>query len=159
MLEQIKGQLMTRYYTKQKEVGVEWSGFTCPKIRKKLNKHIEWANTCYAMPSGDGIFQVQDRDHQFIVGIKEKCDYRRWDLTRIHCAHAISCLRHEIIVPKDVLLECYSTASYLIAYGHHIKPCRDKSVWEKVNAAKVLHQFMRKEWGDPLSLEGSNQLK
>jgi hypothetical protein len=41
MLEQIKGQLMTRYYTKQKEVGVEWSGFTYPKIRKKLNKHTE----------------------------------------------------------------------------------------------------------------------
>ena len=72
MLEQIKGQLMTRHYTKQKEVGEEWLGHTCPKIRKKLNKNIEWASTCYAMPSGDGIFQVQDRDYQFIVDIKEK---------------------------------------------------------------------------------------
>jgi hypothetical protein len=150
MLEQIKGQLMTRYYTKQNEVGVEWSGFSCPKIRKKLNKHTEWANTCYAMPSGDGIFQVQDRDYQFIVDIKEKkCDCRRWDLTGIPCAHAISCLRHERIVPEDVLPQCYSTASYLIAYGHHINPCRDKSVWEKVNAAEVLPPVYEKRVGRP----------
>ena len=56
MLEQIKGQLMTRHYTKQKEVGEEWLGHTCPKIRKKLNKNTKWASTCYAMPSGEGIF-------------------------------------------------------------------------------------------------------
>jgi len=47
---------MTRHYTKQKEVGEEWLGYTCPKFRKKLNKNTEWASTCYAMPSGEGIF-------------------------------------------------------------------------------------------------------
>ena len=150
MLEQIKGQLMTRHYTKQKEVGEEWLGHTCPKIRKKLNNNIEWASTCYVMPSGEGIFQVQDRDYQFIVDIKEKkCECRRWDLTGIPCAHAISCLRHERIAPKSMLPECYSTTSYLLAYGQHIRPCRDKSTWDKVAATEILPPIYEKKVGRP----------
>ncbi|XP_066365348.1 uncharacterized protein [Miscanthus floridulus] len=141
---------MTRHYTKQKEVGKEWLGHTCPKIRKKLNKNTEWASTCYAMPSGEGIFQVQDRDYQFIVDIKEKkCECRRWDLTGIPCAHAISCLRHERVAPESVLPECYSTTSYLLAYGQHIRPCRDKSTWDKVAATEILPPIYDKKVGRP----------
>jgi len=36
MLEHIKGQLMSRYYSKEKEVGQVWQGPICPKIRKKV---------------------------------------------------------------------------------------------------------------------------
>jgi hypothetical protein len=103
MLEQIKTQPMTRYYNKEKEVGDMWQGPTCPKIRTKLNKNTEWANTCYAQPTGKGIFQVQVMDKQYIVDIGNKqCDCRRWDLTGIPCSHAISCLRHERIPPESV---------------------------------------------------------
>jgi len=34
MLEQIKGQLMSRFYKKQREVGEEWQGPICPKIKE-----------------------------------------------------------------------------------------------------------------------------
>lgn len=103
MLEQIKSQLMTRHYTKEQEVGDKWQGRICPKIRKKLNKNIEWANTCYAQPAGKGIFQVQVMDRQYIVDIVAKqCDCRRWDLTSIPCSHAISYLRNERISPESV---------------------------------------------------------
>jgi len=56
MIEQIKNQLMARHYSKEKEHGDMWQGPICPKIRKKVNKIFEWANTCYAIPSGKGIF-------------------------------------------------------------------------------------------------------
>ena len=56
MLERIKGQLMTRFYNKQKEVNDNWTGPVCPKIRKKLLKNSDYANLCYVMPSGKGIF-------------------------------------------------------------------------------------------------------
>ena len=56
MIEQIKNQLMARHYSKEKEHGDMWQGPICPKIRKKVNKISEWANTCYAIPSGKGIF-------------------------------------------------------------------------------------------------------
>jgi hypothetical protein len=117
MLETIKTQLMTRFYTKGGEVGVQWDGIICLKIKKKLVRNMNWSNTCYPTLAGQGIFQVQDRDYNFIVDINsKKCDCRRWDLTGIPCSHAISCLRHERIAPETTLPQFYSSASYATAY-------------------------------------------
>ena len=64
MLQRIKGQLMTRHYNKEKEMLEQWndSAIVCPKIRKKLLKSAEYANNCYAVPAGKGVFQVQSGD-------------------------------------------------------------------------------------------------
>jgi hypothetical protein len=150
MLEQIKTQLMTRHYTKEKEVGDMWQGPICPKIRKKLQKNTEFANTCYALPAGKGIFEVQGRNNKYIVDINLKqCECRRWDLTGIPCSHAISCLRHERISPESMVSNCYSTSSFLLAYGISIWPCKDKSTWEKVDAEEVLPPVYEKKVGRP----------
>ena len=45
------------------------SANVCPKIRKKLLKNAEYANTCYAVPVGKWIFQVQYGDFQYNVDI------------------------------------------------------------------------------------------
>ena len=61
MPQRVKQQLMTRYFSKQKE----YEGFVgtiCPKIRKKVAKNAEFANVCYALLAGQGIFQVHERD-------------------------------------------------------------------------------------------------
>jgi hypothetical protein len=150
MLEQIKTQLMNKHYTKEKEVGEMWDGPICPKIRKKLHKNTEWANTCYAQPAGRGIFQVQVIDRQYIVDICQKqCDCRRWEFTGIPCSHAISCLRHERISPESVVNECYSTTRYLLAYGPKIWPCNDKSMWHKVDGLEVRPPVYEKKVGRP----------
>lgn len=121
-----------------------------PKIRKKLNKNMEWSNTCYAMPSGKGIFQVMDRDYTFVVDLTNKiCYCRRWDLSGIPCCHEISCLRHEGIPPETVLPEWYRSKSYFIAYGHNIWPCRDKSIWENVRGNVILPPVYVKKVGRP----------
>ena len=41
MLETMKTQLMIRFYTKGTEVGEEWDGLICPKIRKKLVRNMD----------------------------------------------------------------------------------------------------------------------
>jgi hypothetical protein len=61
MLEKIRGQLMTRYYNKQKELD-QMQASVCPKIRKKVLKNAKYANLCFVVPAGHGIFQVQSRD-------------------------------------------------------------------------------------------------
>ena len=150
MLEQIKSQLMTRHYNKGKEVGDLWDGPICPKIRKKLQKNTEFANICYALPAGKGVFEVQSKTNKYIVDIfLKKCDCRRWDLTGIPCSHAISCLRHERIPPESVVNECYSSASFMMAYGNTIWPCKDKSAWVKVDASEVLPPVYEKKVGRP----------
>ncbi|CAN6361008.1 unnamed protein product [Urochloa humidicola] len=150
MIQQVKTQLMTRHYNKEKEVGEVWDGPICPKIRKKLNKNVQFANTCYAQPAGNGIFQVQVKERQYIVDIVAKhCDCRRWDLTGIPCSHAISCLRHERISPESVVHDCYSTKSFLLAYGPKIWPCNDQSMWQNVQGLTVLPPVYEKKVGRP----------
>ena len=125
MLERIKNQIMTRHYNKQKEAE-NFIGTVCPKIRKKITKNAEFANICYAMPAGQGIFQVQSKENTYIVDIVNKqCECRRWDLTGIPCSHAISCLRHERIPPETAIPAYYSVEAFATAYANNIWPCKD----------------------------------
>ncbi|CAO2194395.1 unnamed protein product, partial [Urochloa humidicola] len=149
MLQRIKSQLMTRHYNKHKEAE-QFVGTVCPKIRKKIEKNAEYANICYALPAGQGVFQVHERDFQFVVDIVgQHCDCRRWDLTGIPCSHAISCLRHERIPAESVIPPCYSVESFSKAYGHNIWPCNDITLWEKVDGLEVLPPVYEKRPGRP----------
>jgi len=73
MIQKIKSQLMVRHYNKQKKVTEKWVGMAiCPKIRKKLARHANFSNTCYPIPSGNGIFEVHDREWQYVVDLMGK---------------------------------------------------------------------------------------
>lgn len=149
MMERIKSQLMTRIYSKQKEMQ-KWQGDICPKIMKKLQRNAEMANICYVLPAGMGIFQVQERDSQYIVDLNAKqCDCRRWNLTGIPCNHAVSCFRHERLAPEDMVHSCYSIERYTRAYGHNIMPCRDHKSWQKMNGVEVKPPVYEKKVGRP----------
>jgi len=149
MPQRVKQQLMTRYFSKQKE----YEGFVgtiCPKIRKKVAKNAEFANVCYALPAGQGIFQVHERDKQYIMDIRSKeCECRRWQLTGIPCQHTISCLRHERIPQESVVHECYSVQAFQRAYENIILPCKDMETWERVNGPQVLPPVYEKKVGRP----------
>lgn len=150
MLERIKNQLMSRHYNKQQELAEHMEGAFCPKIRKKVAKNAEFANLCYALPAGQGVFQVQIRDYQHVVDIIAKtCDCRRWQLTGLPCCHAIACLRHERIRPESVLPNCYSVETFNKAYGYNIWPCKDRSQWERVTGPEVLPPVYEKKVGRP----------
>ena len=56
MFEKIKSQLMTRHYSKWKEMENEMTSSFCLKIRKKLARNAEFANVCYALPAGARVF-------------------------------------------------------------------------------------------------------
>ena len=140
---------MTRYFSKQKECE-GFVGTICPKIRKKVAKNAEFANVCYALPAGQGIFQVHERDKQYIVDIRSKeCECRRWQLTGIPCQHTISCLRHERIPQESVVHECYSVQAFQRAYENIILPCKDMETWERVNGPQVLPPVYEKKVGRP----------
>jgi hypothetical protein len=149
MLQRIKQQPMIRYYSKQQEE-VDFVGTICPKIRKKVAKNAQYANVCYALPTGQGIFQVGEREKQYIVDMRKKeCECRRWQLTGIPCQHAISGLRHERIPSETVVHECYSVQSFHRAYETIIIPCKDMATWEKVNGSQVLPPVYEKKVGRP----------
>jgi len=160
MFEKIKCQLMTRIVNKQNEMNDKFQGPLCPKIRKKILRRSEWANLCYALPAGHGVFQVNERDNQYIVELATKhCDCRRWDLTGIPCNHAIAALRHEKIPAESVVPACYSVDSFNKAYEFNIWPCRDQREWEHVNGPQVGPPVYEKKVGRPKKIGGSNVMK
>ena len=91
MLEKIRCQIMNRIYTKQQEARDKWTGTIYPKVKTKLDRHIDVAASCMIYPVG-GIFSVNDKYGSNIVDINVRsCDCRRWQLTGIPCFHAIAC--------------------------------------------------------------------
>jgi hypothetical protein len=92
----------------------------CPKVWKMLARHAEMSNTCYALPSGNGIFEVHDREWNYVVDLNGRHCECRWDLTGIPCSHAISCLRHERILEDSMLPACYSIEAFKNAYNYSI---------------------------------------
>lgn len=56
MFEKIRCQMMNRLYAKQKEAVEKWGGKICPKIRKKVERHADYAGRVDVFPSGPGIF-------------------------------------------------------------------------------------------------------
>ena len=63
---------MTRHYSKWKEMENEMTSSFCLKIRKKLARNAEFANVCYALPAGAGVFQVLVKEYQQIVDLTAK---------------------------------------------------------------------------------------
>ncbi|KAK3144103.1 hypothetical protein QOZ80_4AG0308850 [Eleusine coracana subsp. coracana] len=60
----------------------KWVGNICPKIKKKVGKNADMANTCYVLLARQGVFQVQGMGRKYIVELNTKhYDCRRWDLT------------------------------------------------------------------------------
>ena len=150
MLEDVFGQLMTRYYNKSKEALQDWTGQLCPKIKDKLNKIVDWSADYVAKPCGKGVFQVCRDETTYIVELNlRSCSCRRWQLTRIPCTHACACLRHERVKPEQMVSKCYSIHTYMQAYGTTIRPLRDKSEWTKTNGPTVQPPLYEKKIGRP----------
>ncbi|KAM0875264.1 hypothetical protein ACQ4PT_036948 [Festuca glaucescens] len=149
MIMKIKCQITTRIYNKQVE-GLSMSGTICPKIRKKLQKHVEWSNNCEAKPSGQGIFEILERGTPYIVDLQKRtCSCRRWDLSGIPCWHACSALRNDKNSPESYVSDCYSVEKFNKAYENIIWPCRDVKEWEKVDGMTIKAPQIVKKVGRP----------
>lgn len=153
MLIKIKDQLMTRHYNKRKEAN-GWPGPLCPKIQKKLDKHIEWSNNSFVEGSGDGLFKVGEilnsTPTDYIVDLSHQtCTCKRWEKSGIPCPHAISCMRAEDWNPAEHVHKCYSVERYKATYAHIVCPCKDKTEWAKMNGPPILPPEYKKHVGRP----------
>ena len=90
MCETIRCKLMNRFFLKRNALE-KYNGLICPRIQKKLEKNKEMSGGYWPQPSTQRKFQIKCPGNQFIVDLDEKTyRYRKWDLSRIPCPHAIS---------------------------------------------------------------------
>ena len=147
MIDRIKSQLSSRHYNKQQEAK-KFNGRICPKIKKRLLKHIEWSNSCYPTNAGEGIFQVSSNGRDYIMELQSKaCTCRRWQLTGIPCPHSIACYRYELIDPEEMVHKCYDLCNFSKAYAHIIMPCKDRREWQKMGGCVIKPPLYEKKLG------------
>jgi hypothetical protein len=59
MFERIKSQIMTTHYNKQREES-KWTCILCPKIKKKVDKNVEFSKYSFVDGARDGLFAVAE---------------------------------------------------------------------------------------------------
>jgi hypothetical protein len=151
MLESIFSKIMQRIESKQRDVS-KWTGRICPKIRKKLEKFIEWSNECGVKPGGNYKYSVSTHESEQIYNVDMQartCDCKRWQLTGILCHHAIACCKKDRINPENLVHNCYTIDTYIKAYAFNLTPLRGRAFWEKMNGPSVHPPLFTKVMGRP----------
>jgi hypothetical protein len=119
MFERIKAHIMSRHYSKQEEEE-KWPGAICPKINKRVLKHVEKSNNCYF--DGAGMVCLQcitwSAHLDYIVDLKAKtCTYSRWQQSGIPYLHVVSVAMKDGIDPHSIDM-------HKRAYAKIVYPCK-----------------------------------
>ncbi|KAK8675769.1 hypothetical protein V6N13_033832 [Hibiscus sabdariffa] len=139
-------------FNKKKEVADKYIGTLCPKIQKKLDLAIEHSARCWPTRAGDQMYQVScGPSNQHAVDLKcFTCTCRKWDLTRIPCSHAVSCMVLENLKPESFVHSCYKIETQQLIYKSLIKPMRGPNQWvTDTTCEPVLPPKLRRSPGRP----------
>ncbi|XP_039143980.1 uncharacterized protein LOC120281132 [Dioscorea cayenensis subsp. rotundata] len=136
--EIIRTKLMCRIQKKRdamQKCGSEY----CPRIMKKLEKAKALSFTYSTTWSGGAQYQVLGNEGQFVVDrIEKTCSCRKWQLTGVPCAHAISALYYNQDRPENYIDECYKVSTFLAIYSHILYPTQDRSCWPSSNQSPMI---------------------
>jgi len=131
MLEMIRKQLMRRYQLKRDDIK-KLKGKLCPRIVEKLEDIGEAASDCLSHFAGDGIFEVEQGSKQYAVDLRRRtCGCKKWEVTRIPCAHAHSAITFHGHKPEDYVDPCFSIEMYKNAYAPIRYPMPSEEQWVK----------------------------
>ena len=121
-LECIKLYLMGRFQANRKMI-LKVKSVLCPKIRKRLYKEKMDSSRWLACWVGQIKFEVKNMLESFTMDLAEsKCSCRKWDITGIPCAHAISCIFFNKKEAKKYVHDCYKVTTYQACYEPLINP-------------------------------------
>lgn len=152
MLEGIRGSLMRRYQRKR-EIIAAMEGNVGPKIKEKLEIEEDEAGHCTPTFAGDGLFEVECRGRRYAVNLPAKtCGCRKWDVSGIPCAHAISSIWHGGGNPEDYLSPYFGKEMYLKAYTPIIYPVPSEEQWARTNQPIIEPPKARASSGRPKKL-------
>lgn len=113
MLEWIKHYL-TKRKTSQKDALSKYNGENFPRIQLVLEKNKVSENWTPTWHGDDdlAIYGVTNGNKTYVVNLKQEIRAcRKWDLTRIPCCHAITCIWKNKKQPEEYVSEYYMFAS------------------------------------------------
>ncbi|GMY34089.1 hypothetical protein FCV25MIE_29331 [Fagus crenata] len=123
MLDTIRRKLMRRFQVNRASIA-KMSGKLCPKIQVKVDKAGVKASECLFLYSEEGKYEVDYRQQNFEVNLRDKTyGCKKWDISGIHCHHAIFAILHEGSKIENYVDHCYTIEKYKMSYEpiiHHV---------------------------------------
>ncbi|XP_021714748.1 uncharacterized protein LOC110682426 [Chenopodium quinoa] len=130
-LEWIRRYVMKRK-TEKWEAVQSVEGRFMPYVAKVFKFVSQLASNCEVIPSRLDIWEVDYYSDRYVVNLGQRtCTCFSWELTRIPCAHAWTCIIKKRLRPEDFVDSVYSKDKYLEAYTPTTNPMPGMKQWEK----------------------------
>ncbi|KAF7844296.1 Sporozoite surface protein 2 [Senna tora] len=108
MLDDIKVYLMEKWAKNRKHAEKLQSQAVLPKIQKRLDKEFQESGKWLSRWAREKKYEVKGPIAKFAVDLsRRECGCRKWMLTSILCAYAISCINHMGKKPQDCIPSYY----------------------------------------------------
>ena len=121
-----------------REKGVRLESDICAKVMKRLHKEKLAANRWLACWAGQTQFEVKNGLRSFTVNLATtQCNCRKWNITSIPCAHAISCIFFNRQYAKQYVPPCYHVSTYRACYEPIITPINGQNMWRPSDVTLV----------------------
>lgn len=108
--------------------GLQWRHFSICSTETKHNQE----GICSIFPTWNGDYRFEVTDSHFnsrVVDLKARsCSCRKWDLSGIHCCHAVASCIFLHITPEEIVDEMFSKETFLKTYNNMLKPINDKEI-------------------------------
>ena len=154
---------MTRFQ-ENKEKGVRLESNICAKVMKRLHKEKLAANRWLACWAGQTQFEEKYCLQSFTVDLAiAHCSCRKWNITSIPCAHAITCIFFNRQDVEQHVHPCYHVSIYKACYEPIIAPINGQNIWRPNGVTPVqplskedhLAGLRRREQGNLISQQVS----
>ncbi|KAE8734640.1 Detected protein of unknown function [Hibiscus syriacus] len=134
IMEIICTKMMHRFSKKGEDIQKS-SGLLCPKIQKNVDTLIRQAVRCWPSHAGGLRFEVAfGPSDQHVVDLKVRdCSCRKWGLTGIPCAHAVSVMLLIQERPENYVDNCYHSLGGLLQQlpkSHFPPPQQQPSLYQ-----------------------------
>ncbi|KAF7802871.1 uncharacterized protein G2W53_041982 [Senna tora] len=145
MLDDIKVYLMERWAKNRKDAEKLQSQAVLPKIQKRLDKEFQESGKSLPRWAGEKKYEVKGPNEKFAIDLsRRECGCRKWMLTGIPFAHAISCINHMGGKPENYIPSYYRTEHYKMCYVPVINPSDGPNLWPSTPYDDVLPPPYRK---------------
>ncbi|CAA3017447.1 Hypothetical predicted protein [Olea europaea subsp. europaea] len=114
------------------------AGPLCPKVQKKLMSIFEIVELYEVDWFRGAQSYVKCSSGEYVVDLMNKTwAYRKWDLTRVPCAHAVAAIIDGRDEPWKYVHESYRVSTYMSCYENIINPINGIKLWPQVDAPPI----------------------
>ncbi|RYR78369.1 hypothetical protein Ahy_A01g003144 [Arachis hypogaea] len=152
MLEDIWVYIMKRCANNRDRI-VLYNRDVLPRIRIKVEKQAKLSGNWVSVYAGRdryGVVSIQRGKEKIVVDLRHhECSCRKFQLSGIHCAHAMTCIRKMCFNVDTYVTDYYKKAAYISCYQHVVFPVNGPNLWNRTQFEDVLPPIYRKPIGRP----------